>query len=305
MLPLAPSHSRLPWAVENLRFCPWCDQLAQKDLNDCPTCGRRMGPLERRGAGATAEVAAPRVAAPRRPRRGAARARLALGALRRRTQRLRRGAEEHARTSPRRPTRAPKRRPRQTTSTSTTSTQTTSTSAKPARPRIRRAAKPPKRRPAQNRGGAERGTGGGTPAAEKAETSDGESRRVESAGRQAARARRAGRGRPAAAHARGASAAPARALGGRDQRRAVGQAGGLVEAVVLHRSCRSAVCVVCALVLVHCSSGGSPARRCRCRSRARAPAPRWAPSARRVALLDRDRGFERELGGLAEVRLRA
>jgi hypothetical protein len=44
-VPLAPSSSRLPWAVENLRFCPWCDQLAQKDLNDCPTCGRRMGPL--------------------------------------------------------------------------------------------------------------------------------------------------------------------------------------------------------------------------------------------------------------------
>jgi hypothetical protein len=45
LLPLAPSASRLPWAVENLRFCPWCAQLAQKDLNDCPTCGRRMGPL--------------------------------------------------------------------------------------------------------------------------------------------------------------------------------------------------------------------------------------------------------------------
>jgi hypothetical protein len=45
LLPLAPSTSKLPWAVENLRFCPWCDQLAQKDLNDCPTCGRRMGPL--------------------------------------------------------------------------------------------------------------------------------------------------------------------------------------------------------------------------------------------------------------------
>jgi hypothetical protein len=45
LLPLAPSTSRLPWAVENLRFCPWCEQLAQKDLNDCPTCGRRMGPL--------------------------------------------------------------------------------------------------------------------------------------------------------------------------------------------------------------------------------------------------------------------
>jgi hypothetical protein len=45
LLPLAPTSSRLPWAVENLRFCPWCDQLAQKDLNDCPTCARRMGPL--------------------------------------------------------------------------------------------------------------------------------------------------------------------------------------------------------------------------------------------------------------------
>jgi hypothetical protein len=46
MLPLAPSSSRLPWAVENLRFCPWCHQLAQRDLNDCPTCGRRMPPVE-------------------------------------------------------------------------------------------------------------------------------------------------------------------------------------------------------------------------------------------------------------------
>jgi hypothetical protein len=45
VLPLAPSGSRLPWAVENLRACPWCQELAQKDLNDCPTCGRRMGPL--------------------------------------------------------------------------------------------------------------------------------------------------------------------------------------------------------------------------------------------------------------------
>ncbi|MCL2768630.1 MAG: hypothetical protein FWD42_00775 [Solirubrobacterales bacterium] len=45
LLPLPPSSSRLPWAVEHLRICPWCDQLAQKDLNDCPTCGRRMTPL--------------------------------------------------------------------------------------------------------------------------------------------------------------------------------------------------------------------------------------------------------------------
>jgi hypothetical protein len=46
VLPLAPSTSRLPWAVENLRFCNWCDQLAPRDVNDCPTCGRRMAPLE-------------------------------------------------------------------------------------------------------------------------------------------------------------------------------------------------------------------------------------------------------------------
>ena len=46
LLPLAPSKSKLPWAIENLRFCNWCDQLAQKDLNDCPYCGRRMDPLE-------------------------------------------------------------------------------------------------------------------------------------------------------------------------------------------------------------------------------------------------------------------
>ena len=47
LLPLAPSPSDLPWAVENLRFCNWCDQPSQKDLNDCPTCGRRMGALPR------------------------------------------------------------------------------------------------------------------------------------------------------------------------------------------------------------------------------------------------------------------
>ncbi len=45
VVPIEPSPSKLPWAVENLRFCSWCDQLAQKDLNDCPTCGRRMAPL--------------------------------------------------------------------------------------------------------------------------------------------------------------------------------------------------------------------------------------------------------------------
>jgi hypothetical protein len=45
LLPLAPTPSELPWAVDNLRFCNHCDQLTQKDLNDCPNCGRRMEPL--------------------------------------------------------------------------------------------------------------------------------------------------------------------------------------------------------------------------------------------------------------------
>lgn len=47
VLPLQPSRSKLPWAVENLRFCNWCDQPVQRDLNDCPTCGRRMSALPR------------------------------------------------------------------------------------------------------------------------------------------------------------------------------------------------------------------------------------------------------------------
>ncbi len=45
LLPLAPSPSDLPWALENLRACPWCEQFSQRDLNDCPTCGRRMDPI--------------------------------------------------------------------------------------------------------------------------------------------------------------------------------------------------------------------------------------------------------------------
>ena len=45
VLPLAPSPSRLPWSVENLRICNWCRQLVQKDLNDCLHCGRRMAAL--------------------------------------------------------------------------------------------------------------------------------------------------------------------------------------------------------------------------------------------------------------------
>ena len=47
LTPLAPNPSDLPYAVENLRLCGCSlEQLVQKDQNDCPTCGRRMGPLE-------------------------------------------------------------------------------------------------------------------------------------------------------------------------------------------------------------------------------------------------------------------
>jgi hypothetical protein len=47
LLPLAPTVSELPWAIENLRFCNHCDQLAQRDLLDCPWCGQRMDPAAR------------------------------------------------------------------------------------------------------------------------------------------------------------------------------------------------------------------------------------------------------------------
>jgi hypothetical protein len=48
LLPLAPSPSELPWAVEHLRMCGCSlEQLAPKDVNDCPHCGRRMPAIER------------------------------------------------------------------------------------------------------------------------------------------------------------------------------------------------------------------------------------------------------------------
>jgi hypothetical protein len=45
LLPLAPTPSELPWAIENLRFCNHCDQMAQRDLVTCPTCGKQMEPV--------------------------------------------------------------------------------------------------------------------------------------------------------------------------------------------------------------------------------------------------------------------
>jgi hypothetical protein len=47
VLPLAPSQSNLPWAVEHLRLCGCSlQQLQPKDLNDCVTCGRRLPAVE-------------------------------------------------------------------------------------------------------------------------------------------------------------------------------------------------------------------------------------------------------------------
>jgi hypothetical protein len=48
LLPLAPSPSELPWAVENLRLCGCSlEQLVPNDLNDCICCGRRLPAVER------------------------------------------------------------------------------------------------------------------------------------------------------------------------------------------------------------------------------------------------------------------
>jgi hypothetical protein len=53
LLPLAPSPSDLPYAVENLRLCGCSlEQLVQRDLNDCPHCGRRLPAVERPADGA-------------------------------------------------------------------------------------------------------------------------------------------------------------------------------------------------------------------------------------------------------------
>ena len=77
VLPLAPSPSSLPWAVETLRFCNWCDQPAQKDLNDCPHVRAADGraPALRRSAPAPPRAPRPRWPASPSPWRRAAAAR--------------------------------------------------------------------------------------------------------------------------------------------------------------------------------------------------------------------------------------
>jgi hypothetical protein len=48
LTPVSPTASELPWAVENLRFCNHCDQLCQRDLSVCTTCGQGLDPLPAR-----------------------------------------------------------------------------------------------------------------------------------------------------------------------------------------------------------------------------------------------------------------
>ena len=45
VLPLAPVALAAALGRREPALLHWCDQLAQRDLNDCPTCGRRMAPL--------------------------------------------------------------------------------------------------------------------------------------------------------------------------------------------------------------------------------------------------------------------
>ena len=45
LVPTSSSPSNLPRAPEFLRICPHCDQLAGRDLSDCPYCRRRMPPV--------------------------------------------------------------------------------------------------------------------------------------------------------------------------------------------------------------------------------------------------------------------
>jgi hypothetical protein len=47
LVPTASSPSSLPRAPENLRICPYCDQLVGRDLSDCPHCRRRL-PAQRK-----------------------------------------------------------------------------------------------------------------------------------------------------------------------------------------------------------------------------------------------------------------
>jgi hypothetical protein len=42
IVPLSSSASNLPRSPQNLRICPFCEELVGLDLSDCPHCRRRM-----------------------------------------------------------------------------------------------------------------------------------------------------------------------------------------------------------------------------------------------------------------------
>jgi hypothetical protein len=45
LVPIGSSPSNLPRTPENLRVCPHCGELVERDLSDCPYCQRRMPAL--------------------------------------------------------------------------------------------------------------------------------------------------------------------------------------------------------------------------------------------------------------------
>jgi len=42
LVPLSSSPSKLPRSPDTLRICPFCDELVELDLSDCPYCRRRL-----------------------------------------------------------------------------------------------------------------------------------------------------------------------------------------------------------------------------------------------------------------------
>lgn len=53
VVPTGESTSEMAWSTENLRICGCTrQQLLQKDVNDCPYCGRRIPAAETAGSDA-------------------------------------------------------------------------------------------------------------------------------------------------------------------------------------------------------------------------------------------------------------